>query len=514
VSENSKNSAALQRLREIDREYRLLSHAAAVLHWDQETYMPEAAVRDRAEQLSLLSGLMHDRITHPQIGEQLTALGVAFEQDPVPRVPETFRGIERAFLRELARQYRRNSKIPRRVVTELARQTAIGQRVWVEARKTAQFNKFSGQLAVILALVREVSSCLGFEDHPYDPLLDEFEPWLKTAEVGEVFAGLREGLKRLLDRIKGSGKTVDTEYLSRTYELEKQKSFGLRVLEALGFDFKRGRLDESAHPFTTTLGSDDVRITTRYDDRFLPSAIFGTIHECGHGLYELGFDPSVRGTLLAEGASLGLHESQSRMMENMIGRSLPFWTHFYPPLKRLFPDSLADVDLRRFYEGVNRVTPSFIRVEADEVTYNLHILLRFELEKQLISGELAVDDLPAAWNAKMEELLGLKPPDDAKGVLQDIHWSGGTFGYFPTYSLGNLYAAQFFSTLKGDVPDWCKQVERGRFQTILAWLKENIHKHARVYPARELCTRVTGEPLNPRYLLEYLDEKFGDIYGF
>jgi carboxypeptidase Taq len=384
----------------------------------------------------------------------------------------------------------------------------------VEARKAAQFNKFSGQLAVILALVREVSSCLGFEDHPYDPLLDEFEPWLKTAEVGEVFAGLREGLKRLLDRIKGSGKTVDTEYLSRTYEIEKQKSFGLRVLEALGFDFKRGRLDESAHPFTTTLGSDDVRITTRYDDRFLPSAIFGTIHECGHGLYELGFDPSVRGTLLAEGASLGLHESQSRMMENMIGRSLPFWTHFYPPLKRLFPDSLADVDLRRFYEGVNRVTPSFIRVEADEVTYNLHILLRFELEKQLVSGELAVDDLPAAWNAKMEELLGLKPPDDAKGVLQDIHWSGGTFGYFPTYSLGNLYAAQFFSTLKGDVPDWCKQVERGRFQTILAWLKENIHKHARVYPARELCTRVTGEPLNPRYLLEYLEEKFGDIYGF
>lgn len=514
MSENSKSAAALQRLKEIDREYRLLSHASAVLHWDQETYMPEAAVQDRADQLSLLSGLMHDRISRPEIGEQLTSLGVAFEQDPVPRVPETFQGIERAFLRELARQYRRNSKIPRRVVTELTKQTAIGQRVWSEARKEADFSKFSAQLSVILDLVREVSSCLGFEDHPYDPLLDEYEPWMKTAEVGEVFAGLREGLKKLIDRIKGSGKTVDTEFLNRSYEIEKQKAFGLRVLESLGYDFERGRLDESTHPFTTTLGSSDVRITTRYNSRFFPSAIFGTIHECGHGLYELGFDPIVRGTLLAEGASLGLHESQSRMMENMIGRSLAFWTCFYPELKTLFPDPLADVDLRCFYEGINRVAPSFIRVEADEVTYNLHILLRFELEKQLVSGDLAVEDLPAAWNVKMEELFGLRPPDDAKGVLQDIHWSGGMFGYFPTYSLGNLYAAQFFNTLKGDIPDWCKQVEEGHFQTILDWLKGNIHKHARVYSARELCTRVTGESLNPRYLLEYLEEKFGDIYGF
>jgi carboxypeptidase Taq len=514
VSENSKSTAALQRLKEVDREYRLLSHTAAILHWDQETYMPEAAVQDRADQLSLLSGLMHDRITHPEVGEQLSDLGVAFQQGPVPQVPETFQGIEGAFLRELARQYRRSSKIPRRVVTELTKQTAIGQRIWAEARKDSDFSKFSGQLAVILELVREVSSCLDFEDHPYDPLLDEYEPWMKSAEVGEVFAGLREGLKRLLDRIRGSGKSVDTEFLGRNYEIEKQKSFGFRVLKALGYDLKRGRLDESAHPFTTTLGSDDVRITTRYNGRFFPTAIFGTIHECGHGLYELGFDPAVQGTLLADGASLGLHESQSRMMENMIGRSLPFWTHFYPELKKIFPDSLADVDLRRFYEGVNRVTPSFIRVEADEVTYNLHILLRFELEKQLISGDLAVDDLPAAWNAKMEELLGLKPPDDAKGVLQDVHWSGGMFGYFPTYSLGNLYAAQFFNILKADISDWRKHFEEGHFRAILDWLREKIHKHARVYSARELCTRVTGESLNPRYLLEYLEEKFGEIYGF
>jgi carboxypeptidase Taq len=511
LNQNS-DDAALKRLKAINREYRLLSHTAAILHWDQQTYMPEAAVADRADQMSLLSGMMHDRITQPDIGEQLSTLGVRFDEDPLPRIPETFQGLDRAFLRELARQYRRSTKIPRRIVTELAKQTAIGQRVWVEARKAADFSRFSGQLAVILDLVREVSSSLGFEDHPYDPLLEEFEPYMKTAEVEEVFTGLREGLTRLLDRIRGSGKSVDTEFLNRDYEIEKQKSFGREVLETLGFDFKRGRLDESAHPFSTTLGSSDVRITTRYDTGI--TDIFGTIHECGHGLYEQGFDPALHGTLLAEGASLGLHESQSRMMENMIGLSLPFWTYFYPRLKALFPGALADVQLRRFYEGVNHVIPSLIRVEADEVTYNLHVLLRFELEKQLISGDLEVHDLPEAWNAGMEDLLGLKPPDDAKGVLQDVHWSGGMIGYFPTYSLGNLYSAQFFNAMKGQLSDWHRQIEQGRFQSVLEWLRRNIHTHGRVYPARELCIRVTGESLNPRYLLDYLEEKFGDIYGF
>ncbi|UCG00236.1 MAG: carboxypeptidase M32 [Spirochaetaceae bacterium] len=504
----------LERLKEIDREYRLLSHTAAILHWDQETYMPEAAVLNRADQLSLLSGLMHDRITQPEIGETLTAIGVSLDADPTPRIPDTFQGIERAFLRELARQYRRNSKIPRRVVTELAKQTAIGQRVWAEARKAADFSKFSGQLSIILALVRDVSSCLGYEDHPYDPLLDEFEPWMKTADVEEVFSGLRQGLKQLLDKIRGSRKKVDTDFLNRKYGIDKQRTFGIKVLESLGYDFTRGRLDESAHPFTTTLGSSDVRITTRYDSRYFPTAIFGTIHECGHGLYELGFGKAVQGTLLADGASLGIHESQSRLMENLIGRSYPFWSHYYPQLKALFPESLGDVDLRRFYEGINHVSPSFIRVEADEVTYNLHILLRFGLEKQLIGEDLAVNDLPAAWNAQMKELLGLEPRNDTQGVLQDIHWSGGMVGYFPTYSLGNLYAAQFFNTLIRDIPDWRNQIGRGRFQTILNWLRENIHKHARIYSARELCARVTGEPLNPRYLLDYLAEKFGEIYGF
>jgi carboxypeptidase Taq len=513
MSESGGADRSVQRLREIDGEYRLLSHASALLHWDQETYMPEAAVQERAEQLSLLSGMMHDRITQPEIGEMLDSIGVRFEPDPVPVVPQTFQGIDAAFLRELARLYRRNMKIPRRVVTEFARQTAIGQRVWIEAREAADFSRFSGQLAVILDLVRELSSCLGFQDHPYDPLLDEYEPWMKTAEVEEVFKGLRTGLRDLLERIEASGRSVDAAFLHLSYDIAKQKSFGLKVLQTIGYDFTRGRLDESAHPFTTTLGSSDVRITTRYNEDFLPSGIFGTIHECGHGLYELGFDKALQASLLAEGASLGVHESQSRMWENLIGRSLPFWSHFYPQLQELFPDCLHGVDLRGFYHGVNRVAPSFIRVEADEVTYNLHILLRFELEKQLVTKELAVEDLPGAWNNGMEELLGLSPPDDAKGVLQDIHWSAGMIGYFPTYALGNLFAAQFFDAMCRELPDWRGQVEGGRFENILLWLRQNLHRHGRLYSAGELCERITGQSLNPRYLLDHLERKFGEIYG-
>jgi carboxypeptidase Taq len=514
MSQTGQASERLERLREIDREYRLLGHASAVLHWDQETYIPEAAVRERADQLALLSGLMHDRITRTEIGELLVSLGISFESDPIPLVPATFSEIDRAFLRELARLYRRNVKIPRRVVTELARQTSIGQRVWIEARKAADFSRFSGQLATILELVREVGSCLGYQEHPYDPLLDEYEPWMKTAELEEVFAGLREGLKKLLERIRASGKSVDVEFLRRNYGIEKQKSFSLKVLETIGYDFRRGRLDESAHPFTTSLGSSDVRITTRYNSTFLPAGIFGTIHECGHGLYELGFEEALQGTLLADGASLGMHESQSRMWENLIGRSLPFWHHFYPQLQELFPETLEGVDLPRFYEGINRVSPSLIRVEADEVTYNLHIVLRFELEKQLVTESLSVEDLPEAWSAGMEELLGLSPPDDAQGVLQDIHWSGGMIGYFPTYALGNLYAAQLFYALSREISDWGKQVGQGRFDTILDWLRGNVHRHGRMYSARKLCERITGESLNPRYLLGHLENKFGEIYGF
>jgi carboxypeptidase Taq len=503
-----------------------------VLHWDQETYMPPGAIGERAEQLAMMEGLIHDRRTSPAIGEGLSALGVPLElsspggagaasdrraageawggyEPSGAGLPET----ERAFLRELARVHRRATRLPRRLVTELARETAIGQSRWAEAREKGDFSLFSGQLHKILSLVREKAGCLGYEEHPYDPLLDEYEPWMKTQRVEEVFGGLRSGLKELLDSIRGSGVRVDTSFLKRKYNVEKQRVLSHRVLRSVGYDLRSGRLDESAHPFTTRLGSSDVRLTTRFQEHNLATGIFGTIHECGHGLYELGLEPGLRGSLLAEGASLGIHESQSRTWENLIGRSRPFWRHFHPSLKELFPAALDGIGLEVFYRGVNAVEPSLIRVEADEVTYNLHIILRFELEKALIKGELEVSDLPAAWNHGSQELLGVAPPDDAQGVLQDIHWSGGAFGYFPTYALGNLYAAQFFAALRREVPELDERVARGSFAEVLDWQRRNIHRLGKLVPAPRLCRQVTGEPLGAAHLLSYLKEKFGEIYG-
>lgn len=500
---------ALARLRSMDREIRRLVHISALLSWDQETYMPYEAVGERSEQLELLSGLIHDRLTSRRMGELLAVAGASASS---PSGPDGLPPPERAFLRELYRIYRRNSRLPRRLVTELAKQIAIGQARWAAARKASDFRLFSSQLAAILALVRESASCLGWEEHSYDPLLDEYEPWMKTAEVERLFAGLRDRLTGLVQRIVGSRRKPNTAFLKADYEVGRQREFSLRVLKAIGYDFQRGRLDESAHPFTTTLGRADVRLTTRYSRGFITSGIFGTIHEAGHGLYELGMADELAGTLLADGASMGMHESQSRMWENLIGRSLPFWRHFFPELQALFPEALSGIGVEEFYRGINAVEPSLIRVEADEVTYNLHILARFELEKRLIAGELSVEELPAAWNEQYRSLLGIVPPDDAQGVLQDIHWSMGSFGYFPTYALGNLYAAQLFQALRRDLSDLDQHLLRGEFAPPLAWLRDKVHRFGRAVPAAELCRQVTGRSLDPGCLLAYLQDKYAGIY--
>lgn len=505
----------LQRLREIDGECRRLIHTAAVLQWDQETYMPSRAVEERAEQLSLLQGLVHDRLTSAEVGEALAGLGVPESELEVEQSAGLGRlsVADRAFLRETRRSYRRSTQIPRDLVMELARQAAIGQELWARAREASSFRLFSGQLETIVGLVREMAACLGHMGHPYDPLLDEYEPWMKTADAQRVFEGLKAGLSELLQRIQSAGRPVNTEFLSRQYEVARQRQFSLEVLRAVGYDFQRGRLDESAHPFTSTLGRADVRVTTRFNPRFFNTGIFGTIHEGGHALYELGIDEALHGSLLADGASLGIHESQSRMWENLVGRSLPFWRHFYPRLRELFPGGLDGVSLEDFHRGVNAVGPSLIRVEADEVTYNLHICLRFDLEKLLIAGDLPVEDLPAAWDEASRALLGVSPPDDASGVLQDIHWSMGAIGYFPTYALGNLYAAQFFDAFTRQRPDWEAEVGKGELSPLRSWLQENIHRHGRLYPAPELCRRVTGSTLEPAYLLRYLDRKYAQVYA-
>lgn len=499
----------LARLKGMDGEIRRLVHISALLAWDQETYMPYEAVGERSEQLELLSGLIHDRLTSRRMGELLSAAGAS---ESSPEGPVGSPPLERAFLRELYRVHRRSSRLPRRLVTELAKQTAIGQARWAEARKSSDFRLFSGQLAVILALVKESASCLGWKEHPYDPLLDEYEPWMKSSEVERVFSGLRDRLTGLVQRIVGSRRKPAVAFLHADYEVARQREFSLQVLKAIGYDFQRGRLDESAHPFTTTLGRADVRLTTRYNPQFIGSGIFSTIHEAGHGLYELGISGELAGTLLADGASMGIHESQSRMWENLIGRSLPFWRHFFPQLAALFPAALAEIGVEEFYRSINAVEPSLIRVEADEVTYNLHILVRFELEKRLIAGELSVEELPAAWSEQYRSLLGIVPTEDAHGVLQDIHWSMGSFGYFPTYALGNLYAAQLFQALRRDLSDLDQQLLRGEFEPVLAWLREKVHRLGRTVPAAELCRQVTGRGLDPGYLLAYLEDKYAGIY--
>jgi carboxypeptidase Taq len=502
---------ALEQLKGIDKEILLLAHTAALLSWDQETYMPVGALEERSEQISLLQGLIHRRITDPRCADMFSAL----EANPDnPAGAARFSEIERAFVREAFRRYSRGTRIPESLVVEMARTASMAQGVWVQARKASDFSMFKPHLEKIIGLLKQIAECLGYTDSPYDPLLDEYEPWMTTREVEDVFCRLKQPLVELVQKIVDSDRKIDESVITARFPEQTQLRFNLLVLKAMGFEFDRGRLDVSAHPFTTTLGVNDIRLTTRYNEKFFPTSLFGTIHECGHGLYELGFGPRIKGGLLGNAASLGIHESQSRLWENMVGRSLRFWKGFFPLLSETFPGVLKGVTPQTFYEAINAVKPSLIRVEADEVTYNLHIILRFELEKRLIAGELAAADLPAAWKEESKKLLGIEPAADADGVLQDVHWSMGAFGYFPTYTLGNLYAAQFYAAMRRQQPGVEAEIEKGNLKPVRSWLADNIHVHGAVYPAGELCRRVTGEKLNPGFFLEYLEKKFGEIYGF
>lgn len=501
-------SDAIARLRTIDNEIRLLEHTAAVLGWDQETYMPDEAISERSSQLALLQSLAHRRLTDETVGKLLEDVGA---DDDQPEGDPTLSPEDRSFVRALYHEYSRNAKLPNDLVKRFAEKTSTGQAVWAKAREANDFGKFAPHLRDIVDLTLEMADLIGYDEHPYDALLDAYEPWMKTSKVVEIFAFLREELVPLVRSI-GEAPQIDDAFLTKAFPIVEQEEFGRRILQDLQFDFGRGRLDVSAHPFTTTLGFDDVRLTTRYNERYFKTALFGTIHECGHGLYELGFDPSHRGSILATAASLGIHESQSRFWENVVGRSRPFWERYLEPLREVFPEQLAGVSVDRFYRAVNKVAPSHIRVEADEVTYSLHIILRFELELGLTSRSLSVSDLPDAWREKSKELLGIVPETDADGVLQDIHWSMGGIGYFPTYSLGNLYAAQFTNKLRSQLPDFDDRVRDGAFGDILSWLRTNIHRHGAARTAAEIAADATGHELDPSHFMEYLKQKYSDVY--
>lgn len=479
--------------------------ASAVLGWDQQCYMPPGGAGERAEQLAVLGKIAHEMF----VSEETRRLLEGAEAEVAGAAPDAD---EAALVRVARRDFDKSVKLPAELVAEIARTTTLGHELWVRARQNNDYAAFAPTLDKILDLSRQVAEHLGYAHERYDALLDQYEPGSKTAEVARVFDELRPGLVQLVKEI-AARPPLDDGVLHREYDEEKQRVFGERVARRLGFDFTRGRQDRAVHPFCTSFGRDDVRITTRFDRRFLPSALMGTIHEAGHALYEQGFDPKDEGTPLADAASLGFHESQSRLWENVIGRSRPFWGVFFPELRQQFPEALGDVDGETFYRAINKVEPSLIRVEADEVTYNLHIMLRFELERDLLDGRLSVADAPEAWNAKMEEYLGITPPTDAEGILQDVHWSEGMFGYFPTYALGTLLSAQLYDRAVADCPGIPEDLAHGEFGTLLEWLREKIHRPGRRYLPAQLIERVCGEPAQSRSYLNYLRAKFGELYG-
>ncbi|QDU94754.1 carboxypeptidase M32 [Lignipirellula cremea] len=496
----------LENVRRHAHEIDLLSTIGSTLEWDERTYLPKSGGEFRAEQITYLSGLTHQKRTAPQLGEWLGELAESPLAADLHSDPGTV-------IRMMQRDYEKQTRLPQSLVEELARAQVLGQQAWVESRKTNDFAAFVPFLTKNIDLRRQQAEAFGYEDHIYDALLDDYEPNERTANVARVLSALRAELAPLVAEIAASPQKPDAGLLTRLYPKAGQEAFALHAAKKVGFDFDRGRLDVTHHPFCTDLGPHDCRITTRYDERHFPGAFFGVLHEAGHGMYEQGLRAAWRGLPPGNFVSLGIHESQSRMWENFVGRSRAFWEHFYPVAQGMFLPTLADVSLEEFYFAVNDVRPSLIRVEADEATYNLHIIIRFELEQALLTGDLAPGDAAGAWREKYREYLGIEPPDDADGILQDVHWSAALIGYFPTYALGNLYAAQFYEQADADLGGLASQFAAGEFAPLLTWLNEKIHAPGQCYSASELVQNITGKPLSHEPLIRHLRNKLSPLYG-
>ena len=499
-------SDALERLKTILAEVTDLSRAAAVLEWDQETYMPPGGVMNRADQLTTLRRLAHIRFTAEDVGGLLDEL-----DGEVGSLP--FDSDDASLVRVTRRDYDQARKLRPELVAEITRAGATARPVWQKAREDSDFKLFALYLEKNVELNRRVADALGYDERPYDALLNRTEPGLTTDQLEGIFAELKKAIVPLVLDVARHAEAVDDSVLYRGFDPDVQIKYALQVVTRLGYDIVRGRQDLSAHPFTTSFGPGDVRITTRVSRDFFNECLFGSIHESGHGMYNQGIGQNLDRTPLWSGASPGVHESQSRLWENLVGRSAAFWRHFYPSLRSAFPGPLKGIDDEGFFRAVNRSYPSLIRVEADEVTYNLHILLRFELENELLEGSLKVKDLPEAWNAKVKSYLGIDVPSDREGVLQDIHWSGVSFAIFPGYTLGNLMGAQLMEKVRGEVPDLERHIERGEFGVLLEWLRRNVYRHGRKFTPNELMERVTGKPLTPAPWITYVRQKFGALYG-
>ncbi len=484
------------------REIGKLNSSLALLHWDQRTYLPEKGHSARAEVIGKLSKMLFELAISDELGRYIEELE---KRDDLSEQ-------EQASVRVVGREYRRHKAIPPDLFEKFAIARSRSETAWEKAKQNSDFSSFRPYLEEMVDFSRQFADYFGYEENPYDALLEEYEPGMTTAKLREIITPLRDELVPFIKRLLNDGTRLHTEFLRGTFPVEKQRQISLRVLEAMGYDFKAGRLDTTVHPFTITTGPGDVRVTTRFIEDDLLSGLYSSIHEGGHALYDQGIPDELRWTGLDEGASYGIHESQSRMWENIVGRSLPFWQFLSPILSEIFPQ-FATISPEEMYRAVNVVKPSLIRVEADEVTYNLHIMLRFELEEGLINGRIVVKDLPELWNEAMERYLGVVPPNDAQGVLQDVHWSGGMFGYFPSYMLGNLYAAQLFATARKEIPGLEDEFSRGDFTKLLSWLRENIHQFGKIYDPPVLIERVTGEKPAPRYFIDYITTKYSEIYG-
>ncbi len=495
----------LEKLENLLHEIHDLSAANAVLEWDQQVNMPRGAAEDRGEQMATLGRIAHIKSTSDELGkllDDLTTEAASLDKD----------SDEARLIKVAKRHYDKDTKVTGDWVAAFAKATAVAQSTWEEARATDNFELFRPHLEKLVDLRKEYAEFFAPYDHVYDPLLDDFEPGMKTAEVQKIFADMKDEQVELIQQI-GQQPQVDNSFLFLNYDADGQIAFGKKVITDFGYDWNHGRQDISVHPFTTGFGLNDVRITTKIVPDFLNPCMFGTFHECGHALYEQGIAKKYNRTPLADGASMAIHESQSRMWENLIGRSLPFWKHYYRDLQETFPSQLGNIDLDTFYKGINKVEPSLIRIEADEATYNLHIMLRLEMEIGLMEGSIDAQDAADVWKEKFKAYLGIVPPNDKEGVLQDVHWSSGLFGYFSTYALGNLVSVQLWNRMLQDNPDTAQQVEAGEFSKILAWYREHVHQYGAKYEPQELVQKITGEKINSAPFTRYLKEKFGKIYN-
>jgi len=479
-----------------------IDYASAVLQWDQETYIPEKGAEFRAQQLSTLSGLAHDIYVAPELGTIMNELIKAKLSDRIQS-----RNVELSH-----KDYFREKKYSTDFVIEISNETSKAFHNWVKAREENNPSLFLPNLEKLVELKRREADFLGYEDHPYNALMDDYEPGAKVKEIDVLFTEVRNHLKEFIKRIAAKP-APKSDFLFFKYDKQKQWDFGIDILKQMGFDFTAGRQDISVHPFTTSFNPKDVRITTKVEENDFRSMTWSCIHEGGHALYEQGLSSEQYGLPCGEACSLGIHESQSRLWENVVGRSLNFWKANYSKLQNLFPENLSAVSLEDFYKSINAVKPSLIRIEADELTYHFHIMIRYELEKRMIEGSLKVTDVPDAWNEAYKNYLGVDVPTYRQGMLQDVHWSHGSFGYFPTYSLGSFFAVQFYNTAKKEVSDLEKNISEGNMKPLLDWLREKIHKHGRYYNPQELCEVVTGEKLNYRYFKQYAEEKYSNIYN-